>query len=64
MTAEAWSETFEIPPEGAMLVRPDGHVAWRTLGPAGTETLERALGRLALAFGRPGEAAALSHAAA
>lgn len=47
-----------------MLVRPDGHVAWRTLGPAGAETLEQALGRLALTFGRPGEAAALSHAAA
>lgn len=27
-----WLETYQIGPEGAVLVRPDGHVAWRCIG--------------------------------
>jgi len=25
-----WQQTFELPPDGALLIRPDGHVAWRS----------------------------------
>jgi FAD binding domain len=34
---------YGIGPEGAVLVRPDGHVAWRTQAPASEENLESAM---------------------
>ncbi len=31
---QGWAETYGVGSSGAVLVRPDGHVAWRTAGPA------------------------------
>ena len=33
--AEAWREIYGIDDDGAVLVRPDGHVGWRSAGGAG-----------------------------
>ena len=43
----AWIRLRQITAEGAILVRPDRHVAWRNVGAAAApaEDLERALGR-------------------
>ena len=45
---EAWARLFEIGPAGAILVRPDAHVAWRvhSLPEAPAEQLEKSLRRL------------------
>jgi len=32
-----------VGPEGTVLVRPDGVVAWRSTGPAGADDLDKAL---------------------
>jgi len=32
--AEGWAELYGLDAEGAVLVRPDGHVAWRSRGGA------------------------------
>jgi hypothetical protein len=33
-----WAEVYGTRPDGAVLVRPDGHVAWRCAGPPETAT--------------------------
>ena len=38
-----WATLYGIGPEGAVLVRPDGHVAWRTQASASEENLESAM---------------------
>ncbi|MGW0480494.1 FAD-dependent oxidoreductase [Nonomuraea sp. NPDC003214] len=39
-----WAKEYGVGPEGAVLVRPDGHVAWRsTAGPASARALAEAL---------------------
>jgi 2,4-dichlorophenol 6-monooxygenase len=41
-----WGRLCELPDTGAILIRPDGHIAWRTsVAPADGE-LRRVLGRL------------------
>jgi hypothetical protein len=32
---DTWQDAYEICDEGAVLVRPDGHVAWRSRGASG-----------------------------
>ena len=50
---DTWQDAYEIGDEGAVLVRPDGHVAWRSPGasgdPAGAlrAVMEGVLGRAA-----------------
>ena len=50
---DAWQDAYEIDDEGAVLVRPDGHVAWRSRGasadPAGAlgTAMDGLLGRAA-----------------
>ena len=50
---DAWQDAYEIDDEGAVLVRPDGHVAWRSRGasadPAGAlrTAMDGVLGRAA-----------------
>ncbi|WP_158242490.1 FAD-dependent monooxygenase [Amycolatopsis echigonensis] len=48
-TSGRWPEAYGIAPEGAVLVRPDGFIAWRSLGPAGdpATVLAEALARAA-----------------
>jgi 2-polyprenyl-6-methoxyphenol hydroxylase-like FAD-dependent oxidoreductase len=46
-----WEKTYGITPEGAVLVRPDRFIAWRSLGPGGPDGLEEAL---RLVLDRPG----------
>jgi hypothetical protein len=41
--AGEWATLYGIGPEGAALVRPDGHVAWRTQASASEENLESAM---------------------
>ncbi len=42
-----FSEAYELGEEGAVLVRPDGHVAWRSSkGPASSPALRGAVGRI------------------
>jgi hypothetical protein len=50
--AGAWAEVSGTGPDGAVLVRPDQHVAWRSRGPVGdpVHVLADALAHLA---GRP-----------
>ncbi|MEQ3550179.1 FAD-dependent monooxygenase [Pseudonocardia nematodicida] len=44
---EAWAKEYEIGSDGAVLVRPDGHVAWRDAGgPADAAVLRGALDRV------------------
>ncbi|MFJ8113654.1 FAD-dependent monooxygenase [Streptomyces sp. NPDC096132] len=52
----AWAAQREIAPEGAVLVRPDQHVGWRSMGahPAPGPVLEKALRYI---LGRPSETA-------
>jgi putative polyketide hydroxylase len=56
----AWAEAYEVEPDGAVLVRPDGHIAWRvpTLSddPAGAvaAALARAAGHATVRTSRPG----------
>jgi putative polyketide hydroxylase len=38
-----WAKLYGVEPEGAVLVRPDGHVAWRTQASAAENSLESAL---------------------
>jgi hypothetical protein len=40
--AEPFAEAYGLSASGAMLVRPDGVVAWRARGPAGRDELARA----------------------
>ena len=40
---KAWLELYGLSEEGAILVRPDGHVAWRSVGSGDAETLLAAL---------------------
>ena len=53
--ARDWATTYGIEPGGAVLVRPDGFVAWRAVGPAVdplaelTAAVSRILGRQQLA---------------
>ncbi|MFI6507592.1 FAD-dependent oxidoreductase [Streptosporangium sp. NPDC050855] len=47
LTSPTWAKEYELGPTGAVLVRPDGHVAWRSPdGPASARTLTEALGRI------------------
>jgi len=41
--AGSFAETYGLSAGGAMLVRPDGVIAWRSRGPAGRDEIERAL---------------------
>ncbi|MCL8482891.1 MULTISPECIES: FAD-dependent monooxygenase [Bradyrhizobium] len=43
---DAFATQFGVPPAGATLVRPDGIVAWRHLGPAEPDELRRAFARV------------------
>jgi len=45
---DGWSERYGVHRDGAVLVRPDGYVAWRSQGPDATPdaTLERVLRRI------------------
>jgi hypothetical protein len=38
-----WAKTYGLSAEGAVLVRPDGFVAWRAVGAGTPEELARAL---------------------
>lgn len=38
-----WAAASGVGPEGTVLVRPDGVVAWRSTGPAGADDLDKAL---------------------
>ena len=40
---DSWATTYGVPEDGAVLVRPDFFVAWRSLGPGTAVELERAL---------------------
>jgi putative polyketide hydroxylase len=44
--ARNWNELCGIPATGAVLVRPDGHIAWTAPGPPGDAELLRALRRI------------------
>lgn len=47
VTSARWSEVYGLGPTGAVLVRPDGHVAWRTHdGAASSDALVNALDSL------------------
>jgi hypothetical protein len=48
ITADEWARSYAVGREGAVLVRPDGFVAWRTNGPSTNEmaVLEEVLGRV------------------
>ncbi|MFS1302279.1 FAD-dependent oxidoreductase [Streptosporangium longisporum] len=47
LVSPTWAKEYELGPGGAVLVRPDGHVAWRSPGgPASARTLTEALGRI------------------
>jgi hypothetical protein len=43
-----WATIYEVEADGAVLVRPDGHVAWRSRGGAmdSRQALECVLGRV------------------
>jgi hypothetical protein len=41
--AEAFGEAYGISPQGGSLVRPDGIVAWRSVGPFEHDAVDRAL---------------------
>lgn len=44
LSAPTWAKEYGIGPSGAVLIRPDGHVAWRTQdAPASPDTLRAAL---------------------
>lgn len=38
-----WTEVYGVGPDGAVLIRPDGHVAWRTTDAPAPESLKEAL---------------------
>jgi hypothetical protein len=44
----AWCSTYGIDADGAVLVRPDGHIAWRSSGAAAdaTATLEQVIAQV------------------
>jgi hypothetical protein len=41
--SDSFAENYGLSAGGAVLVRPDGVVAWRSRGPAGRDEIERAL---------------------
>ncbi|MEV4067890.1 hypothetical protein AB0J22_47900, partial [Nonomuraea dietziae] len=42
-----WAKEYGLGPEGAVLIRPDGHVAWRSPdGPASAPALTKAVDRV------------------
>jgi 2-polyprenyl-6-methoxyphenol hydroxylase-like FAD-dependent oxidoreductase len=41
--ADGFAEAYGLSPGGAVLVRPDGYIAWRSRGPADRDELSRAL---------------------
>ena len=50
-----WPNLYEVDADGAVLIRPDGHVAWRARS-AGTSPLAELAGALTAVLGRPAEA--------
>jgi hypothetical protein len=48
VTSDGWLESYGIGAEGAVLVRPDGHIAWRSHGTAADAeaTLEQVVARV------------------
>jgi 2-polyprenyl-6-methoxyphenol hydroxylase-like FAD-dependent oxidoreductase len=46
LDADGFAEAYGLGPDGCVLVRPDGFVAWRTTGPASASALEAALRRM------------------
>ena len=40
-----WRRSYGIDDSGAVLVRPDGHVAWRCRGPVDAADIKQALAR-------------------
>jgi 2,4-dichlorophenol 6-monooxygenase len=51
-----WSQFYGIDGEGAALIRPDGHVAWRTGGPIDPSDINHALARSLACQRQPKEA--------
>lgn len=41
--AAGWTDTVGIGTQGAVLIRPDRYIAWRSTTPPGTEDFERAV---------------------